>query len=151
MALYIDGVGYHIYQLRPGQDITIAKLVLVAEMLYTLNLVWTKLSILLMYHRIFEHVRYFRPVAVVLGTLVVAWGIISVSLSGFFCVPFEKNWNPLVQGRCMNVYAVWTANAVNTILTDVAILVLPMPKVWKLHLRAPQRVAILLTFALGFL
>lgn len=124
---------------------------LIAEVFYSLNLVWTKLSILLMYHRIFEHVRYFRPTAMVLGGLVIAWGIVSLCLTLFECIPIEANWDEGVGGHCMDIYSVWTANAVNTIATDVAILVLPMPKVWTLHMRAPQRLAILLTFALGFL
>jgi hypothetical protein len=43
------------------------------------------------------------------------------------------------------------ANAASTILTDIAILVLPIPQVWKLQLRRPEKVGVTFAFCLGFL
>ncbi|KAA8650488.1 uncharacterized protein ATNIH1004_003174 [Aspergillus tanneri] len=46
-----------------------------------------------------------------------------------------KLWYPDIPGRCIDQVTTWIANAASTILTDLAILVLPIPQVWKLQLR----------------
>lgn len=149
--MFVEGVGLHSTQVGHERDVTIAKLMLAAEVLYGLNLCWTKVSILLMYWRIFNQVTYFKAASIVVGVLVLAWGVVVTFACVFLCVPVQKSWDPTVPGRCVSVLAVWTANAASTILTDVAILVLPLPKVWRLQLRTAQKVALTLTFALGFL
>lgn len=74
----------------PVEDIVLmAKFLLVAEILYAYNLVWSKLSILLMYYRIF-HFPYFKKMAYVIGAFVVAWYVTSRRLlprTPFFCLP----------------------------------------------------------------
>lgn len=149
--MFVVGVGFHSSQIGHERDVMIAKLMLAAEVLYGLNLCWTKIGILLMYWRIFNQVSYFKPVSYVIGGLVLAWGIVVTFSSIFLCVPVQKSWDPTVPGHCLNVLVIWTANAASTILTDIAILVLPLPKVWRLQLRTVQKVALTFSFALGFL
>lgn len=69
----------------------------------------------------------------------------------FICVPVQKLWYTDLPGHCIDQVGTWIANAASTILTDLAILVLPLPSVWKLQLRRAEKVAITLAFSLGFL
>jgi hypothetical protein len=144
------GMGLHADTLPPDNVVMIAKYLVVAEVLYVFNLVWTKLSILLMYYRIF-HFPYFKTWAYVIGTFVILWVICITFLFIFICVPVQKIWNPNIPGRCINQVGTWIANAVSTIATDVAILLLPIPQVWKLQLRTSEKIAVLVAFSLGFL
>lgn len=144
------GMGLHADDLPPENVVQIAKFLIVAEVLYVFNLVWTKLGILLMYYRIFRF-PYFKTWAYVIGTFVILWVICITFLFIFICVPVQKIWNPQIPGRCINQVSTWIANAVSTIATDVAILLLPLPQVWKLQLRTSEKIAVSIAFSLGFL
>ena len=77
-----------------------------------------------------------------------------ICITGLFigiCIPVEKVWQPDLPGHCISQTGTWIANAASTILSDVAILVLPIPQVWKLQLRRPEKLGVTLAFCLGFL
>ena len=143
MTLYADTV--------PMENIVLlVDLLLVAEILYVYNLVWTKLSFVLMFYRIFRF-SYFKKWAYIVGGFVVAWVICITFLFIFICVPVQKLWYPQLPGRCIDQVGTWIANAASTILTDLAILIVPLPQVWKLKLRTSRKIAVLIAFGLGFL
>lgn len=145
-----EGMGLHADTIPLGNVVMIAKFLVVAEILYVFNLVWTKLSILLMYYRIFRF-PYFKTWAYIIGTFVILWVICITFLFIFICVPVEKLWYPQIPGRCINQVGTWIANAVSTIATDIVILLLPIPQVWKLQLRLSEKIAVSIAFSLGFL
>ncbi|KAK7744398.1 hypothetical protein SLS62_010188 [Diatrype stigma] len=143
------GMGVH-YEQVPLEDIVMeAKFLLVAEILYVFNLVWTKLSILLMFYRIFRF-SYFKTAAIVIGTFIVAWVICITFLFIFICVPVQKLWDTTLPGHCISQVGTWIANAASTILSDLAILILPMPRIWHLQLRKQDKIALTFAFGLGF-
>ncbi|KAJ6124990.1 hypothetical protein N7471_012307 [Penicillium samsonianum] len=148
-AMIHKGMGLHADTLPTENVILIAKYLVVAEVLYVFNLVWTKLSILLMYYRIFRF-PYFKTWAYIIGAFIILWVICITFLFIFICVPVQKLWYTDLPGRCIDQVATWVANAVSTIATDVAILLLPIPQVWKLQLRIPEKIAVLIAFSLGF-
>lgn len=149
-AMYACGMGIHADKVPMDNIVLMAKFLLVAEILYVYNLVWTKLSLLLMYYRIF-HIPFFKKMAYGLGGLIVAWVICITFLFIFICVPVQKLWYQDLPGHCINQVGTWIANAASTIFTDLAILFLPIPQVWKLNLGKPEKIAITLAFSLGFL
>jgi hypothetical protein len=144
------GMGLHAATLPPEDVVLVAKFLVVAEILYVFNLVWTKISILLMYYRIFRFA-YFKKWAYIISTFVVMWVICITFLFVFICVPVQKLWYPSLPGRCINQVATWIANAISTILTDLVILLLPIPQVWRLQLRLSEKLALTFAFSLGFL
>lgn len=145
-----EGMGIHADKLPASQIILIAKYLVVAEILYVFNLVWTKLSILLMYYRIFRF-PYFKKWAYAIGTFVILWVICITFLFIFICVPVQKLWYPSLPGHCISQVGTWIANATSTIATDLIILFLPLPQVWKLQLRLSEKIALTVAFGLGFL
>jgi hypothetical protein len=144
------GMGLHVTEVGMDGAVLVAKFLVVAEVLYVYNLVWTKLSFLLMYYRIF-HFSYFKRWAYIIGGFVIIWVIIITFLFIFICVPVQKLWYPQLPGHCINQVGTWIANAASTIATDLAILVLPIPQIWKLQLGKVEKVALTFTFCLGFL
>lgn len=74
---------------------------LIAEILYVINLALTKLSILLMYYRIFPS-RSFKLWAYGIGSFVIAWVITIVFVFIFICVPVQKMWYTDLPGHCVN-------------------------------------------------
>ncbi|KAK4459324.1 hypothetical protein QBC42DRAFT_312104 [Cladorrhinum samala] len=148
-AMYDAGMGIHADKVPMDKIVLMAKYLVVAEVLYVFNLVWTKLSILLMYYRIFRF-PYFKKWAYAIGAFIIAWVITITFLFIFICVPVEKLWYPDLPGHCIDQVGTWIANAASTILSDVVILCLPIPQVWSLQLRKTEKVAVLVAFCLGF-
>lgn len=125
------------------------KKVLVAyECVYSTTVGVIKISILLMYTRIFP-TRGFRIAALVLGSVSVSWVIAIICVSVFQCTPIEKIWDPNVPGTCINLKGSFIGNAIPNILTDVAILSLPVKIVWGLHASVVHRLSVSFVFLLG--
>lgn len=144
------GMGLHAEVVPLTKIVLMAKLLVVAEVLYAYNLVWTKLSLLMMYYRIFRF-PYFKKWAYIIGAFIIAWVICVTFLFIFICVPVQKLWYPDIPGRCINQVGTWIANALSTIISDLATLILPIPQVWKLQLKTAEKIAITCAFGLGSL
>jgi len=148
--MYSAGMGIHADKVPLDEIVRMAKLLVAAEIFYAFNLAWTKLSVLLMYYRVFRF-PLFKNMAYGIGAFVIAWVITITFLFIFICVPVEKLWYPDLPGHCIDQVGTWIANAASTILSDIAILVLPIPQVWKLQLRKPEKIGVTFAFCLGFL
>ncbi|KAK1716691.1 hypothetical protein CaCOL14_000394 [Colletotrichum acutatum] len=148
-AMHSVGMGLHADKVGVDNIVLMAKYLVVAEILYAWNLGWTKLSLMLMYYRIF-HIPFFKKMTWFVISFVFAWVICITFLFIFICVPVEKLWYPDIPGRCINQVATWIANAASTIFTDLLILLLPLPQVWKLQLQKAEKIALTFAFGLGF-
>lgn len=148
-AMLACGMGIHASEVPLENIVLMAKFLVVAEILYVFNLVWTKFSFLFFYYRIF-HLPYFKTWTYIIGIFVVAWVITITFLFIFICVPVEKLWYPDTPGHCIDQVGTWIANAVSTIVSDFAILILPLPQVWKLQLKWKEKLAVTGAFLLGF-
>ncbi|KAL2829747.1 hypothetical protein BDW59DRAFT_158921 [Aspergillus cavernicola] len=116
--------------------------------LYINTVAVIKLSVLLMYNRIFP-VRSFRIGSYILASFTLAW-LISVALAAIFqCTPVKKAWIPQHPGHCINLKAAVIGNGVPNFLTDICILALPGRCIWKLHASQWQRISIIAVFLSG--
>lgn len=66
---------------------------------------------------------------------------------GLLCRPFEYNWNKYIPGTCGDTTQAYEAVGILNLMTDLKIVILPMPVLWKLQLPVAKKVA--LTFMLG--
>ncbi|KAH7418835.1 hypothetical protein BKA64DRAFT_763598, partial [Cadophora sp. MPI-SDFR-AT-0126] len=142
------GLGVHADALDFDQLIAVGKGLLAFECIYVTTVALTKVSLLLMYYRIFP-IDSMRISCWILGTLSVCWCISIIMVSIFQCTPIAKAWNLTIPGHCINLKGSFIGNAVPNILTDVAILGLPMPHVWRLHTTLIQRCQLSAVFLLG--
>lgn len=149
-AMHSCGMGIHADLLDPADIVMMAKWLVVAEILYAFNLGWTKISLLMMYYRIFR-VPYFKKMAWAVGTFVMVWVVTITFLFIFICVPVAKVWYPELPGKCINQVATWIANAASTIFTDLIILLMPLPPVWGLKLGKREKIGLTAAFGLGSL
>ncbi|KAI4087818.1 MAG: hypothetical protein L6R37_008278 [Teloschistes peruensis] len=133
-----------------GDDWTIvAALAISASVIfYIVSLALTKVSILLLYRRIFPQ-RNYHVILWGIGTFVAAFTFANVVFVIFSCHPIQGAWNPFIKAKCINGEAVVLAVAVLTTVTDLIILGLPLPLVWKLHLPALQRLQLTGVFLIG--
>lgn len=124
------------------------KMLWVAIPMYNASLACTKFSILFQYLRIFPS-RPFRISCYVAMGVVASYSTWAI-VSGFVnCVPIAKFWNRSIQGYCLSFEALWFFNASMNILTDLALLIMPMPLLSQLQLPRMQKIALVGVFAIG--
>lgn len=115
-----------------------------------------KLSILLQYSRIFNPIGK-ADLPTFVAIRICAWSIfifyLAVMLFTVFqCNPREKIWNKLeTTGYCYNSGAIYKASGIFNVLSDFAILILPMPLVWRLQMSLRKKLMTTGVFAIGFL
>lgn len=110
-----------------------------------------KISILLFYIRIFSF-RNFRILAYIVGGIVISHGIGVFFAAIFQCSPITYTWDKtIIGGSCFDQEAFYRYVSPPNIVTDVLILVMPLPYVWKLQTQVEQKVALTGVFLLGSL
>lgn len=120
------------------------------EFIYLINLALIKIAILIMYCRIFD-LRRFRIAAYVLSGVTILWTLIFLFVCIFQCNPIPRAWDPRYEGTCLNLRSLFIGNAVPNIVTDFAILIMPIHQVWKLQIKLVQRISLVMIFLLGCL
>lgn len=148
------GLGRHAALIPQSEQTIFYKLLLAFECLYVVAVALVKISILAMYVRIFPS-RGFGVAAWLLGSLTVAWAIAIALVCIFQCSPVHVAWMPWLAGvdgsTCINLRLSFIGNAVPNIMTDIAIMIMPIRQVWKLHATWAQKVSLVCTFLLGSL
>ncbi|KAH8695863.1 hypothetical protein GQ44DRAFT_790170 [Phaeosphaeriaceae sp. PMI808] len=147
-AMIGSGLGRHAATLSQGQLVEFFKLLLAFECIYVTAVMFIKISLLLMYLRLFP-TRGFKISTLILGSITIAWWFALVAVSIFQCNPISKAWLPMTEGTCIDLKASFIGNAIPNILTDVAILCLPIGQVWKLQATLAQRLSLSFMFLLG--
>ena len=70
----------------------------------------------------------------------------------FQCSPRENIWNKLATtGSCYNIDAIDKATGVFNVISDFAVLILPLSSIWKLQMTTKKKFLVSGVFALGFL
>lgn len=117
---------------------------------YNFSLTCTKISMLLLYLRLFPTTRY-RIIVITSLVVIPILGLWMILSSVLFCIPVADFWSPRSLNRCLPKAPVWFLNAALQIVTDLWIVILPMPMWAVLHLPRRQKIAVVVLFGLGIL
>lgn len=142
------GMGRHASTLNLDMIENVLKHLLGFECMYVTAVALIKFSLLAMYLRIFPS-RGFKIAAYIIGGTVAAWWIAIVLVCIFQCNPIYVAWEPWMPGQCIDLKGSFIGNAVPNIVTDIAILIMPVKQVWALHTAPAQKISLICTFGLG--
>lgn len=120
-----------------------------AQVTYKAAINLVKCCILLLYLRLFDVVGWFRLSCWGLLVVVAMYCTASIAATIFQCSPVTRAFDKDTPGHCIDTAKFWFANAGFSIATDVIILLLPMPLVWRIELPRTQKVALVAVFAVG--
>ncbi|KAI2609365.1 uncharacterized protein GGS25DRAFT_484411 [Hypoxylon fragiforme] len=67
------------------------------------------------------------------------------------CSPFEKTWNPLVSGKCLDTMSIAVIMSTVNLIFDVLIFLLPQKVIWGLQMRSKKKIGLSILFAVGIL
>jgi len=111
----------------------------------------TKTSILIFYLRMSRNTQKILRIAsyVTLGVVNIA-GVVLTFLNAFQCSPVSAAYDPTKSNqKCISIVTLYLCSAPVNIITDLAILVLPIPVLTGMRLPQRQKTILILTFALG--
>jgi hypothetical protein len=93
-----------------------------------------------------------RRVYIASMVIVSLWSASQLLGISFLCVPLQAVWDPRIKGKCFqHEIVMWYVNGIVHIVIDLAIIVMPLPIVWKLQLPLAQKLLLSGIFGLGFL
>ncbi|CAL5867485.1 uncharacterized protein PFLUO_LOCUS1704 [Penicillium psychrofluorescens] len=143
------GLGKHVWAVPILNVVEVVRILFIYVILYIANVPLIKLSIILFYRRIF-------------GMTKLMWFCIFLTVGYFVscmiaflvcCRPVSYYWTQYVDpsgGKCVyNLYPFYIGNAAANVTTDVIILLVPIPMVWKLQMKSTQKLLISGIFMLG--
>jgi hypothetical protein len=141
------GMGRHTDSISDPDMVKFLRAFWSSLIVYYLCLGLTKGSMLLQYRRIFP-TKQFQIANWITMAVVIGYTIWTVFSSIFMCVPVRAFWTH-EKATCLNQFAVWFTNAAINIITDFAIILLPIPVIQKLNLGKRQKIGLISIFAIG--
>jgi len=113
-----------------------------------------KIGILSHWSRIFVpkgHRNAFWWICYVTMAVNVLFYVICTFIEIFACTPRKKIWNPMIQGKCLDMPTVIIVSAFVNFFSDLIILILPQRVIWGLNMSMKRKVGIAALFAVGVL
>ncbi len=128
------------------------QIVYASQLTQTLTFGLTKLTVLLLYRRIFPG-ETFRKV------ILVGYGVVFVWTFGYFfsnlfqCWPIATNWTwwGFSKDLCINTNMMILSQSWSDVFTDLAILAMPLPCIWALQMKLRHKLGVSAIFLLGLL
>ncbi|MCJ1260736.1 hypothetical protein MMC22_000598 [Lobaria immixta] len=149
ILLVKTGAGRHAVALAMEEVVMWLKLTLVAEFTYPLSVTLPKLAILCLYLRVFTAKSFRYMCFAVIGIITLSYlaTLLCVCIS---CTPFAYNWNKTIPGgHCRGLIQLYRWPSVPNVVTDLAILLMPLPTIWRLHTSVNQKIGLTMTFLTG--
>lgn len=148
----VAGVGHHVSAaLKADPDVLVkwAKCIYALEWLYLPAVALPKLSLLSLYLRIFVK-RWFKVSTWAVIVLVILNWATFLLASTFQCSPVAYQWKKKIPGgHCFDVQLFYRMVNVPKLVTDVAMLALPIPMVWQLQTSKSRKAGLMVVFLTG--
>ncbi|CAJ2510097.1 Uu.00g059970.m01.CDS01 [Anthostomella pinea] len=162
LILYASGIdptgdeaasGVDLSHVYTPADVEYTKINFIGTVLYFTITSTTKLSILLMYNRLFSTSGSFRLQVVILAVAVVGFWVGCTIADLLNCIPIKWTWlNSQVDPRyCFNYNIFWLVSGIVEACIDVPIILLPVRVVFGLQLSRSKKIAVAAVFLLGIL
>ncbi|KAL9084334.1 MAG: hypothetical protein Q9159_005293 [Coniocarpon cinnabarinum] len=122
-----------------------------SEMIWAASIPFIKISILVLYVRVFGQLRYMRWSAWCLSIFTIAWAIMVILVCSMQCLPIQGIWDKTIKAKCIDAPTFFIAGSVPDVVVDFMILVLPIAAVWRLQKTIVERISLMAIFLLGSL
>lgn len=145
------GLGRHEVDVPAQWDAALRKSEYAFSVLYNPALMATKTSILIFYLTLSKTQKIFRWATIVTLAVVNIGGLALTFLNIFQCRPVTAAFkNPVPDSAtCTNIVTLYLSSAPLNIITDLAILFLPMPILTSMRLPKKQKTILIITFGFG--
>ena len=145
------GLGLHLWHVAIGTFVNYVRLSTVNIIMIAVLPYLIKISIMIMYLRIFGHNRTFRRIAYGSIAFMVAAAIAFFLPMAMQCIPLSSTWDfgPGGRRRCINGPLLGFITVVANAITDLYVMCLPLPMLWRLQMPLQRKIGVIATFASG--
>ncbi|KAH7141991.1 hypothetical protein EDB81DRAFT_654260 [Dactylonectria macrodidyma] len=148
------GFGLNIWDIQPFDHLyELLKLFWIDQMLYSVHLYSTKISILFFLSGIFTN-RTFKRMTLGLGVFVALSAAATLITTGMQCLPASYNWTGWdgeSKGHCNNLNTQTYAFGAINMVCDILILIMPLPELYKLQIKDRRKIQLFVMFSLGII
>ncbi|EGR49770.1 GPCR, PTH11-type [Trichoderma reesei QM6a] len=136
------GGGLNIWEVSPAEVEQYFKSCYAATIFYAPMAMTVKLALLVIIIRVFGsvHRRTLIGIYIFIG-MIVAYYVSGLFIKIFICWPISAYWTG-DSGKCLNQSAIVTADSIISVISDLAILLLPTPLTWSLQLPRRKRLRV---------
>lgn len=122
-----------------------------SQVLFPCAITAIKISVLLFYRRFFPSTN-FRKIAIITGVINILWCIASLLTAFLHCRPLAFYWDKSIKGGvCANDNVIGYSITATELITDIVVLILPIPWLSRLKLERRHRLGVIMLFMLGSL
>lgn len=138
-------MGTHAYEMELSKFLLYDKEFYPMPIIYPLCMMFGKLSLLVFYTRLSPVLAY--RLAAYFGIFFVFGSFFALTIvTAFPCKPIALAWNPLIAGSCINRPAAYKATAILGLLSDIYLILLPIPTIIGLQMPWQQKAGLLAMF-----
>ncbi|KAK5659750.1 hypothetical protein OQA88_961 [Cercophora sp. LCS_1] len=141
------GIGKHMTDVSRAEMTAYLKFSYFQTLFYNLSILFTKLSILVLYLRVLTH-EWVRKLTWVVIAIVAIYNAWAIAMYLTMCIPIQRMWDPTVPGKC-HPWSVWWALTYLHIITDFMIFLVPLPVLVPMTIPMRQKAGLLAVFMVG--
>ncbi|MCJ1351247.1 MAG: hypothetical protein MMC33_001230 [Icmadophila ericetorum] len=149
MVYYVslgNAMGRHFILVRSRKEFILTEVTFAS--LYILAITFVKLSVLFLYRRLFPPCWFqYALIGTGAGLCIYCTSFIIVGI--LQCVPIDSFWESNVEGKCIKYGVLSLTGGIINVVTDVVILTLPMPLLWRLNVSKREKWQVILAFLMG--
>ena len=97
--------------------------------------------------------QFWKYVIYVVSSIIVAYTLAIFFSLIFACHPVGRNWDPIPQSwkmdYCIDRMGVYLATALTNTTSDMILILIPIPIIWRLHVPVRQKLGIAAIFGVG--
>ena len=145
------GAGLHTRDFSMNLKEQYSRWTFVSVFFYLPSLLGYKISILFLYLRIFNVDNNFRYCTWLVMFITFGYLFSNFWTQLFMCRPIIKYWKLEIPGHCISYYNADHSYGSLNFITDLMILVLPLPLIWRIQLSLKEKFEVSVIFFLGSL
>ncbi|KAH7209797.1 hypothetical protein DER44DRAFT_809455 [Fusarium oxysporum] len=147
---FILGVtGVHAWELPLEKFNEGNQLTFISPILYAVCTACSKMALALFYRRLSPQ-RWWKWSVYSVFFLVAGYNLAILLVILFGCTPFKKSWDlTILEGSCVDRGAVYICTAALGILSDLILLVMPLPMILQLQMPRRQKAGLVVLFVIG--
>ena len=147
-------LGQHLIEFTLPQLSWAIKLLVSANILFNVSISCSRLSALAFYARVFTlrdpNDMTWRWSWRIVTALCIAWPLALIPMNLFECAPVQKLWLPWLPGRCMTQFETYMISGATSVFVDLLVLILPLPKIFRLHMDLRKKFIVGFGFLAGY-
>ncbi|KAE8406582.1 hypothetical protein BDV37DRAFT_292122 [Aspergillus pseudonomiae] len=150
LSCVYGGTGIHLWNVTPAMFDVYQKTILAAAVIYVPALAFAKVGLIILYHRIINKQNTYKWALHIISAIICGYSVAIVFALIFACNPIQRSWDSsITRGSCIDRNGLYIATAVTNIVSDLALIVVPVPLVLGLQMPRVQKLGLLFMFVVG--